>query len=111
MGIKRDKEVRFLFGWQRSLSLLPEGAAIYVVSGCSDRPKEPEAVFTDYAAATLWCARQGKQSINFKVEPFTIYRERGNESTMIKRGINENNHRTRNLSLKPLKSDKEIEAA
>jgi hypothetical protein len=109
MAKNYKEEVHFLHGWQISLATLPEGSAIYVVSGCSDRPKETEKVFTDYAAATIWCARQGKDSINFKVDPFTIYRESGNVLTLMKRGVNGKNHRTQNCALKPLKSDREIE--
>ena len=103
------EEVHFLHGWQMSLAALPEGTAVYVISGCGDRPKETEAVFMDYAAATIWCAWQGKGALDFKIEPFTIYRESGNALTLMKRGTNGKNHRTQNFALKPLKSDREIE--
>jgi hypothetical protein len=111
MGKTDGNEIHFLHGWQQSLSVLPDGTGIYVVFGCSDRPKEPEQVFTDYAAATLWIARQGKQCLNYRIEPFTVYRESRNELTLLKRGVSEGNHRIRNCALKPLKSDRELEAA
>ena len=111
MGKTDTTEIHFLRDYQLSLAALPEGTAIYVVSGYSDRPKEVEKVFLDYAAATIWCARQGKNSVNFKIEPFTLYRESGNQLSLMKSGINGKNHRTQNCALKPLKSDRELEAS
>ena len=109
MGETNTTEIHCLLNYQLSLAALPEGTAVYVVSGCSDRPKEVEKVFLDYAAATIWCVRQGKDSVNFKIEPFTLYRESSNQLSLMKPGINEKNHRTQNCSLKPLKSDRELD--
>ncbi len=86
-----------------SLATLPVGTAVYVVFGCGDDPSEPKYVFTDYAAANL-------QRRNSRCEKFTIYREPGNALTLLKPGVSETNHRVRNCALKPLPSDRELEA-
>ncbi len=101
MGKTDQNEIHFLQGWQQSLSALPEGTGIYVIFGCGDRPKEPEKVFLDYAAATLWLARKGRASLNYVIKVFIIYRESGNELTLLKQGVTDGNLRARNCALKP----------
>ena len=86
METTEQNEIHFLLGWQRSLSTLPDGLRIYVVFGCGDRPNEPEKVFVDYAGASIWMAQQGKDVLNFKIEPFVIYRESKSDLTYMKRG-------------------------
>ena len=77
--------VHFLMGWQRSLSALPEGTAIFLVSGCGERPKEPEAVFLDRSAAKIWIATR-PDPIDYKVEGFTLTRNGKSEANLLRPG-------------------------
>jgi hypothetical protein len=111
MGTIGQNEVYFLWGWQRSLSKLPEGVEIYVVFGCGDRPDEPEKVFLDYAIAALWMAKQGKDALNFKIESFVVYRESRSDLTYLKRGQPTMILKDRDWTLCALPSDRELEAS
>ncbi len=65
----------------------------------------------DYAIATLWMASQGRDSVNFKIEPFVVYREPRNELTLMKRGESTVKLKIRSWTLGPLPSDRELEAS
>ena len=105
-------DVHFLRNWQRSLAALPEGTGVFVVSGCSDRPKETEAVFLDYAAATIWIATR-PDPINYKIDGFTLVRQKQSDLSLLRPGappINEMERviRKRRPELSPLPSDREF---
>jgi hypothetical protein len=107
--------MHFLRDWQRSLSCLPIGTAVFVVSGCGDRPKEPEAVLLDRGAASLWmCSRP--DPLDYKVEGFTVTRQHDGGVTLLRPGAPANNplaviERTIYPKLAPLPSDREFIAA
>jgi hypothetical protein len=78
-------EIHFLRDWQHALGMLPQGTAVYVVSGTGNRPREPEAVFLDHAAGTMWIARR-PDPLDYLIEGFTVIRERNSELTYLRPG-------------------------
>lgn len=78
--------IHFLKDYQRSLATLPEGTAVFTVTGAGDRPKELEAVFLDKNSATLWMATQ-PEPLDYKVDGFTLIRQRGSELSLLRPGV------------------------
>jgi hypothetical protein len=61
--------------WQRALRTLPLGTEVHVVFGCGDRPKEPEAMFLDHAAADLWRSGRTGGLADYAVKYYRVHRE------------------------------------
>lgn len=80
----RDK-LHFIPQLQKELSVLPDGANVWVVFNTEVKPNEPERVFVDAAHASLWMASSG-YAIALDRRPFHIYREANSDLSMLKEG-------------------------
>lgn len=81
-------DIRFILRFQKELSILPDGANVWIVFNTKVKPNEPERVFTDAAMAMLWMASSGYASALEK-RPFHIHRETHSDLSMLKTGHTE----------------------